>query len=42
VDNLRSAGKDVSYSRAVEVYEVPYTTLHDYFRRVKKKEISLN
>lgn len=46
VDNLRSAVEDVihnnvSYSRAVEIYEVPYTTLHDYVRRVKKKETNL-
>jgi len=47
VDNLRRAIEDVihnnlSFTRAADEYYVPYTTLYDYVRRVKKKEINLS
>jgi len=46
VDNLGRAIEDVihnnlSFTRAADEYNVPYTTLYDYVRRVKKKEINL-
>lgn len=42
-NNLKCAIQDViynnlNYTRAVQKYKVPYSTLYDYVQRVKKKK----